>query len=212
MFGKFGVIGDSFASGSINIGDEWGGRTDNVTWGAMIARKWGTSMLHLASGGLSTRSWLTHSNGLSKLNSSDPQDIYYCLLGINDFWSLGLDYIGSIEDIESGADTFYGNYGKIIKAIKAKAPKAKILLFGIADPSAVATSFNVAIEALANNFGIPYVDQKTDELFTSSYYLSNMSGGHPTGPMYASMALAFERLIQKAVVDNFNYFKDYGFR
>ena len=210
MFGNFGVIGDSFASGSLKVGDEWGGQTSNTTWGAMIARKWGTNMLHLASSGLSTRSWLAHYNGLAKLNASDAQDIYYCVLGINDFWSLGLDYIGTIDDVESGADTFYGNYGKIIKAIEAKASKAKIILFGIADPSAVATSFNVAIEALANHFDVPYVDQKTDGLFTSSYYLNNMVGGHPTGPLYASMALAFERLIKKAVVDNFAYFKDYG--
>lgn len=210
MFGNFGVIGDSFASGSLKVGEEWGGQTDNTTWGAMIARKWGTNMLHLASSGLSTRSWLAHYNGLTKLNASDSQDIYYCVLGINDFWSLGLDYIGTIDDVESGSDTFFGNYGKIIKAIQAKAPKAKIILFSIADPSTVATSFNVAIKALANHFGIPYVDQKTDGLFTSSYYLNNMVGGHPTGPMYASMALAFERLIKKAVVDNFTYFKDYG--
>ncbi|MDR7695833.1 GDSL-type esterase/lipase family protein [Lactococcus lactis] len=210
MFGNFGVVGDSFASGSLKVGEEWGGQTDNTTWGAMIARKWGTNMLHLASSGLSTRSWLAHYDGLIKLNASDAQDIYYCVLGINDYWSLGLDYIGTIADVESGADTFFGNYGKIIKAIQTKAPKAKIILFGIAAPSTVATSFNVAIEALANHFGIPYVDQKTDGLFTSSYYLNNMVGGHPTGPMYASMALAFERLIKKAVVDNFTYFKDYG--
>lgn len=210
MFGNFGVIGDSFASGSLKVGEEWGGQTDNTTWGAMIARKWGTNMLHLASSGLSTRSWLAHYNGLAKLNASDAQDIYYCVLGINDYWSLGLDYIGTIDDVENGSDTFFGNYGKIIKAIQTRAPKAKIILFSVADPSAVATSFNVAIEALANHFGIPYVDQKTDGLFTSSYYLNNMVGGHPTGPMYASMALAFERLIKKAVVDNFTYFKDYG--
>lgn len=129
MFGKFGVVGDSYASGVLEdyshlnkdvFASMTPEMTDNLSWPVMLSKKWGTSMLHLAKGGLSTRTWLTDDQGLKKLNESDPQDIYYLCLGINDYFGLGDSYLGIESDIESGADSFYGNYGKIIKAIQRK--------------------------------------------------------------------------------------------
>ena len=36
-----------------------------------------------------------------------------------------------------------------------------------------------------------------------------MHGGHPTGPVYAEMANAYERLISQAMVDHLDYFESY---
>lgn len=223
MFGKFGVIGDSYASGVLeNYDDKTGDRfatltpemTENLSWPTMLARKWGTSMLHLAKGGLSTRTWLTDDQGLKKLNESDPQDIYYLCLGINDYFGLGDSYLGIESDIESGADSFYGNYGKIIKAIKTKAPLAKIIMFGIAitpgDSHDRQQRFSDAQYKIAQHFGIPYISENDDELFSSEYYIKNMGSGHPSSYLHAAMAEAFERLIQRAVYRNRGYFYSYG--
>lgn len=223
MFGKFGVIGDSYASGVLeNYDDKNGDRfatltpemSENLSWPTMLARKWGTSMLHLAKGGLSTRTWLTDDQGLKKLNESDPQDIYYLCLGINDYFGLGDSYLGIESDIESGADSFYGNYGKIIKAIKTKAPLAKIIMFGIAitpgDSHDRQQRFSDAQYKIAQHFGIPYISENDDELFSSEYYIKNMGSGHPSSYLHAAMAEAFERLIQRAVYRNRGYFYSYG--
>lgn len=223
MFGKFGVIGDSYASGVLeNYDDKNGDRfatltpemTDNLSWPTMLARKWGTSMLHLAKGGLSTRTWLTDDQGLKKLNESDPQDIYYLCLGINDYFGLGDSYVGIESDIDSGADSFYGNYGKIIKAIQAKAPLAKIIMFGIAitpgDSHDRQQRFSNAQQKIAAHFNIPFISENDDELFSSEYYIKNMGSGHPSSYLYGAMAEAFERLIQRAVYRNRGYFYSYG--
>ena len=223
MFGKFGVVGDSYASGVLEdyshfnkdvVASMTPEMIDNLSWPTMLARKWGTSMLHLAKGGLSTRTWLTDDQGLKKLNESDPQDIYYLCLGINDYYGLGDSYLGIESDMESGADSFYGNYGKIIKAIKAKAPLAKIIMFGITitpgEKQARQQSFSNAQQKIAAHFGIPFISQNDDDLFDSSYYSNNLGSGHPSSYLYGAIAEAYERLIQKVVYRNRDYFYSYG--
>lgn len=223
MFGKFGVVGDSYASGVLEDfehkqKDTFAQMTpemsENLSWPTMLARKWGTSMLHLAKGGLSTRTWLTDDQGLKKLNESDPQDIYYLCLGINDYYGLGDSYLGIESDIESGADSFYGNYGKIIKAIKTKAPLAKIIMFGITitpgDSHDRQQRFSDAQQKIAAHFNIPFISENDDELFSSDYYTKSMGSGHPSSYLYGAIAEAFERLIQLAVYRNRDYFYSYG--
>ncbi len=219
MFGKFGVIGDSYASGTLEdfknfsqdtFADTPDEMKNNLCWGEMLARKWGTSMLHLAKHGLHTRSWLTDDQGLAKLNSSDPQDIYYLVLGINDYYGLGENYLGQESDIENKSDTFYGNYGKIINAIKQKAPLAKIIMFGVAGNTDLQNKFSNAQEKIAEHFHIPFISENEDPLFSSDYYTSSMGSGHPSSYLYGAMANAFERLIQLAVYRYRPYFYNYG--
>lgn len=223
MFGRFGVIGDSYASGVLENYDNKNGdrfatltpeMAENLSWATMLARKWGTSMLHLAKGGLSTRTWLTDDQGLKKLNESDPQDIYYLCLGINDYYGLGDGYLGIESDMESGADSFYGNYAKIIKAIKTKAPLAKIIMFGIAiipgESHDRQQRFSDAQQKIAKHFNIPFISENDDELFSSEYYIKNMGSGHPSSYLYGAMAEAFERLIQRVIYRNRDYFYSYG--
>lgn len=212
MFGKFAIVGDSYASGSLakNDGSTFAGGQDNLQWPVMMARKWGTQMLHLAEPGLSTRTWLTSDNGLKKLNDSDSQDIYYLCLGINDYYGLKKDYLGTEADMDSNADTFYGNYARIIKAIQVKSPKALMIMFGVANNEGDAALFADAQKKIADKFGIPFISEREDPFFTSNAYNGQMSGGHPQAPGYGAMALAMERLVQKAIVTNPDYFNRYG--
>ena len=211
MFEHFAVIGDSYGSGTLFFDDKWGGN-DNLQWGLMLAKKYGTTYTRMTIGGISTRTWLTDEQGLKKLNGSDPQDIYYLCLGINDESILEKDasYLGSVADIDNGSDTFYGNYGKIIKAIQSKAPRARIILFGLAQKIALYPQITMAIKNIADYFHVPY-QALDDPLFTSSYYL-NQSGGHPVGPVYGAMAEAYARLIKKCVITNQDYFRRYGWQ
>lgn len=206
LFKKFGVIGDSYASGEVyNLEDK---PLDDYTisWGQIMARKNGTQCVNFSEGGLTTRTWLKSSRGLSLLKSTEPLDVYYLVLGINDFLSLKEAYLGSVTDIEKQSDTFYGNYGKIINAIKAHAPKAKIIMFTTAFNYAASPKFNDAIIEIANHFKIPYIVQLSDPFFTSDFYLKNQHYGHPTAICYSAMSKAFDRLICKCVADNQKYF------
>ena len=213
IFQKFAVIGDSYASALLGLNNHWSTFQDGGAahrWGQMIANRYGLNYTHLAESGLSTRTWLTSDSGLKAMQSAEPQDLYMLCLGINDYYGLGIDYLGSEADMESGADTFYGNYAKIIKAIQTKAPKGKLIMYGVADNSSVANSFRDAQQKIAAHFGIPFISEREDPLFVSEFYTSNMEGGHPRVPVYGAMSKAMVRLTEKSIDKNEDYFHDIG--
>lgn len=207
LFQKVGVVGDSYASGELAFDGQYVDHYE-ISWLQILARKDGFTGTNFSKGGMSTRTWLTNPKCMPLMQSSDAQDLYILALGINDE-ALGASYIGSEADIDTGSDTFYGNYGKIIKAIQTKAPQAKLVIATIADSSDIATKFNEAISTIANHFAIPVIVQLDDPLFNSSFYRDTMIGGHPTGPVYASMAEAFERLIGQSMIDHLDYYKTF---
>ena len=217
LFTHFGVIGDSYASGNIYYGNTY--KTDYAhSWGQLIAKKFGTTCTNYSKGGLSTRTWLTDSKGLPLVLSSDPEDVYYLALGINDAWSLGIDYLGSLSDITSHSsyqdypDTFYGNYGKIIEQIIAHAPHAKLMIFTLAQTGEPNPQFSLAIQEIAEHYKIPCAIELDDVFFTSPLFREFLIGGHPSGLGYGGMATAMERLIINTIVSNAAYFNDiYGY-
>lgn len=209
LFEKIGVIGDSYASGEI-YPDGTPVDQYSVSWGQILARKNGVSCTNFSAGGLTTRHWLLNKNGLTKLNATEPQNLYYISLGINDKNNLGIDYIGTEADMESGADTYYGNYAKIINAIKAKAPYAKIILIDSAWSTGKTDPYFVATKNIANKFGLPLIKHSDDPYLASQQFKNDlMSHGHPVAISYAAMASSFEKLTMQAIRDNIAYFKDY---
>ena len=212
LFSKFGVIGDSYASGVLIYGNVSSEKYD-ISWGQILARKHGITCTNYSAGGLSTRTWLTSPRGLALLNSSADEDLYLLALGINDYYNLGVDYLGDITDITDYSDpseygdTFYGNYGRIVEAVKSHAPNAKIIMFTVANQDTVPAMFSDAIIEIAEHYNIPYIVQYSDDFFKSQTY-TDMNGGHPTAIGYSGMACAFDRLINKCMVDFHTYFRN----
>lgn len=229
MFERFGVVGDSFASGVIYTGTETGDTPHYaLSWVSNLARQSGVEGVSYAYGGLSTKTWLTNSTyGLPKLlsdiNGGNPCGLYILCLGINDSNSSrnpgGLSYLGSSADIDDSdytqnADSFWGNYGRIISQIKSASPNSKIVMCNFKRVPTSATSegyepFRAAIEEIAAYFEIPCIRLDDDAFFNSSFYMSKMVGSHPTAPQYAGYAKGMNRLLSKCIAENYNYFKDY---
>lgn len=215
LFGTIGVIGDSFSSGYIFLDSSNRVTRYEMSWPQVLARKNGIKAINFSSGGLTAKTWLSDKNGLQKLQSEEPCDLYIVVLGINDSYTSFA--VGSISDVnddnpEENADTFYGNMARILKSIMAKSERSKIICSLICSSKIDShDAYDQAIKDLSDRYGIPVIDPFDDKFFQSSYYYSNKVGGHPTGPMYAGMASAFERLISRCIVDNNGYFKDYGY-
>ncbi|MFT8584643.1 BppU family phage baseplate upper protein [Liquorilactobacillus hordei] len=210
MFQKIGIIGDSYASGQIWTDFNGTAITDySISWGQIMARQNGLSVSNYSEGGLTTRSWLTSSYGLTKMQADVIQDLYILVLGINDQNILGTDGLGTVNDISNGTDTFYGNYGKIIAAIKEKSPKAKLVFVDMVRTDENYSIYNTAIKNLADYYKVPMIHQLDDTYFNEGIYDSKMKGGHPRGVGYALMAEAFKRLIESCLLNSYDYFSDY---
>ena len=220
LFEKIGVIGDSWASGVVypsGVGNNY----YNISWPQIIARSHGITATNFSKGGLSTRTWLEDTRGLALLNSETAKNLYVIALGINDATEIDNETmpLGTINDINvadssQNANTFYGYYGKIVSAVIAKAPTAKIILSTIprSDKATYAT-LNEAILEIAELFSIAYVVALEDSFFTSDFFVSGRTEptaySHPTAPLYSGMAKAYDRLISKCMIDQYDYFKDY---
>lgn len=207
LFQRVGVVGDSYASGELwkdgtNLGDIY-----SISWLQQLARLYGFTGFNFSEGGLTTRSWLTSTKGLSLLQSSTACDLVLCCLGINDYYSLGESYLGSPSDIGTNADTFYGNYSKIINSIKTKSNKTRIILFTLAntDNLPLIENFNTAIKNIATHYKIPVGNLNANYYIKSSNY-KQMIGGHPTFVNYNGLSTAYSEIIRDVIVDNQSYF------
>lgn len=213
MFERIGIMGDSYASGSLHHPDGTGTETNyELSWGQILGRDIGATVTNYSKGGLSTTTWLTNTEyGLAKLLASAPEQLYICAFGIND-WAQRETYpIGSIADCKSdyhqNPATFFGSYGKIIGNIADHAPNAKIILLSVMREYERRMDAN--IKSIAEHFNIPFIKLTNDDFFVSEYYANSIYDGHPVAYGYSGIAEAIKRLICKCVMDYTEYFGTY---
>ena len=226
LFTRIGVLGDSYASGCSGESESATSAPAHydLSWPAQLARRQGVTVDNYSQGGQSTRSFITNKNerGLAALEASPACGLYIFALERNDYnWEKNghSGYLGNISDITehslgSYPDTFYGNYATIIERVKTHAPNAKLVMM-VGDyrgSNTLGISFNNAMIEIANHFGIPYMEQLNDEYFDHSknkYYWEKSAGGHPAPYAYSGMELAIERLFDRCVGENKEYFMYY---
>ena len=216
MFPKIGVLGDSYASGSLHHpdGTGWTGNY-SISWPQILGRMIGASVVNFSKGGLSTKTWLSNADyGLSKLLRTEPQNLYLLNFGINDNTQIkkGGFKVGNIADCKAdfsnNPNTFYGCYGKIIGNIQHHAPGAKIVILSVARP-AERKNMDPKIREIAEHFGIPFIYLPNDEFFTSDFFSNSMYKRHPVSYGYAGMAKAIERLLLINIENNPDYYATY---
>lgn len=214
MFATVGAIGDSYTSGGIyGVTGLDGSAYYKVSWPQILARKCGFEATNFSASGLDVSGWLLDSEyGLAAIQSAPAQDLYVITLGINGEKTLADQtvsaQIGTVEDIDisdpsQNADTFCGHYGKMLSAIIAHAPDAKIILV---QPLLTSAEKLTAIANIATLFSVPYFRMSHDSYYSTDFYNDNLHTSHPIALTYAGMALAFERQITKCMIDNVSYF------
>lgn len=218
MFERIGVVGDSFASGVIYATGATTEEGKNYThyeqsWPQCLGRICGNTVINYSVGGCTTKGWINNTTyGKAKMESDDPCDLYLLCLGINDMSGVSL---GDIEDIgDTEEDTFYRWYGEIVDAIHNHAPKALIVFSTFCRSHQASdtayTSYNEAIQELAEYYEVPCLLLTDDPFFNSSYYIGGMHNSHPTAAQYSGYAKAINRLLAKSIVDNYSYYSDYN--
>lgn len=208
MFSKIAVIGDSFASGI--SGEE--GTAYEYSWLQMMAREYGCTGENFSSGGLTTRTWLTNSNGLAKLQNSDPCNLYFIALGINDSNPDSRNVpVGVITDMdeETPPDTFYGNNKKIRNAILAKNEHAVICYITPMRVGARYIPYQDAVVAMANKYGCLLIDWRDVAYNNGTWWNENLVNSHPRVAMYNAMMHSISELLNKSIQENMTYMRPY---
>ena len=219
-FDTVGCIGDSLSSGECAYKDSSGSHyidMYNISWGQCLARMTGNTYYNFSTGGLSTRSFWTTNN--AKVREFDDGNhvckMYFIGLGQNDN-NLSIP-IGTNADVsDDSADTYYGNYGKIIRRIKQMQPKAKVFVF--TDPlEAVETSgYNAAVRDIATLFSNVYLI----DLYTygrsiikgaNSFINKNLRSAHFNAVGYQTIAYIIATYVNWIMRNNPNEFREIEF-
>lgn len=220
IFRSWGFIGDSLCSGEFECYTEEGTRkfydAYEYSWGQQICNICGSEGYNFSQGGQQAKNWLAGQTDRTwKGCSENPKDAYIIALGVNDS-GRGETTPGNIdtdinfEDPDSNADTFAGNYAKIIQKVKSIQPKC--IIFTVTMPVGE-SDWNKVIRGMADKFENVYtIDlEPLTTLYKSSdfrtkYYLH----GHMSPVGYLYTAYLFINYIDYIVRTNPDKFKGVG--
>lgn len=211
MFERVGVCGDSFAGGGGIISG-----VSPLTWGKNLERQAGITVDIYAKSGESIVGWNSDTtNGLPALLAGTECGLYWLAHGING--TSTAENLGTSADMSASPHpaTFYGQYVEAIEQIKATYPKARIVIATITGTSyslyqQIYRNANTAIREIADYCDIPLIDLVDDDFYKSPWYANHNLSNHPTAMLCAGMAQANRRLLTKCIMENSDYFINYG--
>ena len=223
IFHSIGYIGDSLMSGEMaylpSNGEAVYKDCYEFSWGQRLSALIRGVATNFSSGGLKVVDWLHayvdskstgHSNDEVERKFIDTKfQAYVNGLGTNDVNQSSL--IGTIEDIDldnynNNADTFYGNYAKILQKAREVSPKS--YLFCLTIPSiwqgaAETKGYNTAIRNIATKFDKCYIIDLYKYLPSHSYIATNyMNRGHMNTQGYQWIAYAIGTYIDYIITNN----------
>ena len=217
---KFTVIGDSLASGYYKESSSGAQHARNIpySWVQIMARNYGQTAQNASHSGATCATWWEDSAGDCKamVTADSRSQIYIMALGTNDYKDvpdadITAEQIGSSADINESdytqnADSFWGNYCKILQYVHDVAPSAKIICCTIPAPRPDTEWKQTAIRNIcAYSLFTDYVvlcdlEENYAEMSNSVAMTSEMWQGHFTAVGYANSAeflmYAFSKTIQ----------------
>jgi len=222
-FDKVGIIGDSLASGESAYKDNGNVRYVDLyqfSWGQFMARNSGNTYYNFSRGGLTTRTWLTNEKGLAlAIDGNHDCSGYIMGLGVND--TQIENYLGTSSDIDlsdyhNNADSFYGNYAKIIQILTEYNPKVKFFLTTIPSSGTTTNNFNTAIRNICEMFDNCFlIDLASPDYITQfqngSFIYNNRRSGHYNAIAYNRISQIISNAISKVMLENYEDFEQVEF-
>ena len=176
-----------------------------------MARFAGITCYNFSRGGLTTKTWWGSTAYDLCFDGQHKCEAYIIALGVND--AIAQMTVGSSSDIDlsdytQNADSYYGNYGKIIQKIQELQPKAKI--FVMTNPEAAENDgYNSAVRDMATIFDNVYIiDLRLygRELFMSGQIRACHRNGHYNAVGYKLISKIISTYIDWIVSHNLTEF------
>lgn len=219
---SIGYIGDSLMSGEIAYSHTEGAVYKDCyefSWGQRLSAMIKGIATNFSKGGLKTIDWLHGYVDSENVGYSNDEierkftnakfQAYINGLGTNDVnqsYSIGTIDDIDLEDYNNNADTFYGNYAKILQ--KAREVSPKCYLFCLTIPSiwqgfAETKGYNNAIRNIVSKFDKCYLIDLSKYLPYSAYIKTNyMNYGHMNTQGYQWIAYAIGTYIDYIITKN----------
>lgn len=223
IFSKISCIGDSLTEGVFEYTENGEVKYAGIPQGfepysypSQLARMTGANVGNYGVGGATAKSWLTTAACEKCFKEENKSQAYIIALGTNDTnYDGNVDTDIDISNYNNNADTFVGNYAKIIQKCLELQPKAKVFVVTIpktrTDYHHAWTTGNSQIKAIANKLGVYVLDVFTyseshdnpDE-YKNHFYL----GGHRSAIGYKQTAMEYATYISWIIYNNPDDFRD----
>lgn len=223
VFSKFGVIGDSLASGYMT----------NTKTGAVIVRnlkcswpKYLSLMLNnavniYAKHGFTCKSWFTDPQyGYVEYQADSKVELMIIGIGTNDDLTPGSTYVngaGSISDINLenpalNGDSFYGYYGRLIQTVQNTQSNTIIVTLTVPYPRRNPQKNNI-IKEVSEYLGVLCIDIANDyeNIYKNIFITQTYYNNHFTATGYAILANVMKEILTDAINKNTAYFSNVGF-
>lgn len=208
IFKTFGVVGDSITAGLSQKANGTYTTNENLSWGACLARKHSLNYHNFGISGATAKSWIT--DKLPTLLSTEKCMCYIIGLGYNDTTIDGSTSDIDLSDPDNNADTWYGNYAKIIQKIHAYAPNSNIFVCTLPYTGKINTALTNIVQYLEIS-QVCLIDLNANKSIFEADFIHNHinADGIHFNPMgYENIANAMYYLISKYMKDNNATFVD----
>ena len=210
IFTKVVCCGDSYTSGYININGVSKPTNEEFAWPHYMSLITGNEWINCGCSGCTVLTWQTHERGLPKAKLVGKAQAYVIGLMIND---TSLVDLGSISDIGTDNQTYYGGMSKIIRELNIINPQAKIFVNTCPKTGEKYTQYNQAVRDIVNQYKDTYpvycIDlEASKKLYEVPSLQNDYIYGHYTAIGYEQFAEIYNYLLSNYINNNISEFQN----
>lgn len=194
IFRKVVCCGDSLTAGYINIGQGVSATNEDYAWPHYMSLLTGNEYINCGSSGANVFTWQERAECLAKARATGKVQAYIIGLGVNDSTNeSALVPIGTVADIGTNNQTYYGGMSKLIRELNAISPKAKIFVQTMPGTTSAFLPYNQAVRDICEAYKTTYPVHCLDlyaylSLYRTESILNDSIGGHRTAIGYQQFA------------------------
>ncbi|MGN0623342.1 MAG: SGNH/GDSL hydrolase family protein [Oscillospiraceae bacterium] len=215
IFKRVVCCGDSYTSGHIQLAGETQVPTnEEFAWPHYMSTLTGNDWINCGCSGCNVLTWQTHSRGLPAAQAQGKVQAYVIGLMINDVSnSTRAVELGTVDDIGTDAQTYYGGMSAIIRELNTISPQAKIFVNTCPKTGEKYTRYNQAVRDIVNAYKDTYpvhcIDlEASKELYTNASLTADSVSGHYTAVGYEQFAEIYSYILSKYINENVSEFQD----
>lgn len=217
IFKKVVCCGDSYTSGYIKLDTDSNAIRVNeeFAWPHYMSTATGNNWVNCGSSGANVLSWQTAERGLPKAQTEGAAQAYVIGLMINDV-PQGANPVplGTIDDIGTDAETYYGGMSKIIRELNTISPLAKIFVNTCPRTDRAGfTDYNQAVrdivETYKNTYPVFCIDlDAMRDIYDFKSLQADAVQGHYTAIGYEQFAEVYEYILSRYIDDHITDFQN----
>ena len=213
IFNKVVCCGDSYTSGHIPNSSSATTTNEKYSWVKYISNITGNKFVNCGVSGANVLTWQTEKRGLPTAKTAGVSQCYIVGLGLNDAGTSKHVDIGSIDDIGTDNETYYGGYSKIIRELNEISPQSFIFCFLMPFETSTNSEYNTAILNICSKYKNNYKTYAVDlreytEYYNFSSVANNSVSGHYTAAGYQQLAEIACKALSDCINKNYADFYD----